>query len=41
MLTGIHCKMQANSRDDLEWSEVLQRVSRFEHSRLAGDTDAA
>ena len=39
MYAGIHCKMQANSRDDLEWSEVLQRVSRFEHSRIAGDTD--
>jgi hypothetical protein len=33
-LTGIHCKMQANSRADLEWTEVLQRASRFESGQV-------
>jgi hypothetical protein len=27
---GIHCTIQANDMGDLQWSEVLARVSRFE-----------
>ena len=29
-MTGIHCVVQANSRSDLDWSEVRARVARFE-----------
>ena len=30
--SGIHCNIQANDYDDLAWSEVLNRASRFENA---------